>query len=201
MIKIIQLNKSKPYEIFNKHYLKALKAGEEHVEAISVASLDKVQLTVDSRYVNLKYINDDEWIFFSNYQSKKADQFKTHDQVAVSILWKSIYVQVRIMAKIKKTSKEFSDEHFLNRSDKKNALAVSSDQSSIIDSYEDIIENYNKVLKNKKILKSRPDYWGGYSFQPFSFEFWEGNSFRLNRREKFIFSNDQEMWMKQYLQP
>ena len=106
-----------------------------------------------------------------------------------------------MMAKIKKTSKEFSDEHFLNRSDKKNALAISSYQSNVTNSYEDVLENYNKVLENKEILKSRPDYWGGYSFQPLSFEFWEGNSYRLNRREKFILSNDNETWEKQFLQP
>ncbi len=201
MIKILQLNNSEPYVIFNEHYLKALEAGEEHIEAISVASLDKFQSMVDSRYVNLKYINDNEWIFFSNYQSKKAAQFETHDQVAVSILWKSIYVQVRMMAKIKRTSKDFSDKHFLNRSDKKNALAISSHQSNVTDSYEDVLENYNKVLENKEILKSRPDYWGGYSFQPFSFEFWEGNSYRLNRREKFILSSDNGAWTRQFLQP
>ncbi len=201
MIKILKLNDSEPYKVFNEHYLKALKAGEQHIEAISVASLDNVKLVVDSRYVNLKYINDDEWIFFSNYQSKKAAQFETHDQVAVSILWKSIYVQVRMMATIKKTSKNFSDKHFLNRSDKKNALAISSNQSNVTNSYDDVLEKYNKVLENKEILKSRPDYWGGYSFQPYSFEFWEGNSYRLNKREKFVFSENNGVWLKQFLQP
>lgn len=201
MIKILKLNNSEPYKVFDKHYQDALSSGEQHVEAISVSSLNKNKLEVDSRYVNLKYINDDEWIFFSNYQSQKAYQFESHDQVAVTIFWKSTYVQVRMLAKITKSSKNFSDKHFLNRDDKKNALAVSSNQSKPVDSYDEVLKNYNDTLNNQKILKNRPDYWGGYSFKPFSFEFWEGNTYRLNRRQKFTYSKNEDVWNKCFLQP
>lgn len=201
MINIIKLNHAEPYNIFNQYYLKALNSNEKHIEAICVSSFNKYKSIVDGRYVNLKYINDDEWIFFSNYQSPKAIQFQSHDQVAVTILWKSIYVQIRILANIKKTSDDFSNKHFLERPDEKNALAISSNQSNSIDSYDDVVDNYNKTLHNKGLLKNRPDYWGGYSFTPFSFEFWEGNIYRLNKREKYTLSNNNQSWSKNFLQP
>ena len=52
---------------------------------------------VDSRYVNLKYIKDSEWIFFSNYNSPKSIAFNAHNQVSAVIYWKSINLQIRIL--------------------------------------------------------------------------------------------------------
>ena len=60
---------------------------------------------VDSRYVNLKFITNDEFIFFSNYDSPKASAFNSHNQIAALLYWSSINVQIRMKAKIKKTSR------------------------------------------------------------------------------------------------
>ena len=87
-------------------------------------------------------------------------------------------------AKIKKTSNEFNQKYFFDRSEEKNALAISSNQSKQIDSYNQVKENYNKSLKTDD-LKKCPEYWGGYSFTPYYFEFWEGHESRLNKREVY----------------
>ncbi len=190
-----------PYEKFTKFYTQALSEKEEHIEAICVSSFNNNKSLVDSRYVNLKYIIDDEWIFFSNYNSPKSEQFKTHDQVAVNIFWKSIYVQVRIIAKIRKSSADISDKHFSNRATEKNALAISSNQSEEIESYEKVVENH-KIISDQDLENAkRPDYWGGFSFVPLTFEFWEGNSYRLNKRVKYIYDDLTKKWTKKYLQP
>ena len=201
MIKFINIINSEPYNLFEKFYKKALDHNEKFIEAISVSSYDKTSNQVDSRYVNLKYIIKDEWVFFSNYNSPKSVQFRSHDQVAITILWKSIYTQIRLIAKIKQSPSNLSDKHFNERSDEKNALAVSSNQSGIIESYEDVVENYEKTLEDKKKLLNRPEYWGGFSFKPYSFEFWEGNDFRLNKRVKYTNDDSNDGWTKFYLQP
>ena len=136
MIDISNISKDEPHRIFSKYYLKALGAGQQSIEAISISTFNKYDDEVSSRFVNLKYIIDDEWIFFSNYLSKKSADFKLHDQIAVLIYWNSINVQIRIKAKVKKTSDSISDKHFHKRSKEKNSLAISSRQSEIIDSYE-----------------------------------------------------------------
>ena len=59
-------------------------------------------------------------------------------------------------------------------------------------------ENYNKSLKNDD-LKKCPEFWGGYSFTPYYFEFWEGHESRLNKREAYEKSDDS--WKHLILQP
>ncbi len=101
-------------------------------------------------------------------------------------------------AKIKKTSDEFNQKYFFDRSEEKNALAISSNQSKPIDSYNQVKENYNKSLKNDD-LKKCPEYWGGYSFTPYYFEFWEGHESRINKRE--VFEKIDGVWKHSFLQP
>jgi len=85
-----------------------------------------------------------------------------------------------------------------NRDRKKNALAISSKQSIKIDSYEEVKKNFLKIYNSSSELK-RPHYWGGFSFVPYYFEFWEGHKSRLNKRKTYTFVN--EDWKKEYLQP
>ena len=198
MIKINNINNSKPYSLFNEFYEKAINMKQNNIQAISVSSFNKNLNEVQSRYVNLKYINDNEWIFFSNYNSPKAESFKTHDQVSILIFWSSINLQIRLKAKIAKTSKSFNNKYFLYRSKEKNALAISSDQSKHIDSYEDVKLNYKKSFDFDDLTEC-PEYWGGFSFIPYYFEFWEGHESRLNKRE--VFEKINQSWNQFTLQP
>ena len=81
--------------------------------------------------------------------SPKASAFNSHNQIAALIYWSSINVQIRMKANIKKTSKEFNQKYFFDRSEEKNALAISSNQSKQIDSYSQVKENYNKSLESR----------------------------------------------------
>lgn len=199
MIKFINDSKNKPYIKFKEEYKKAVSNNQHAIEAISISSFNKDLNEVDSRYVNLKYILNDEWIFFSNYDSPKAQSFISHDQISALFYWSSINTQVRIKAKIKKTSKQFSDEHFISRSVEKNALAISSEQSKVIESYEKVVNDYNAILKDKKSLIVRPANWGGFAFTPYYFEFWKGNDSRLNKRDIYEMNNGE--WSHSILQP
>lgn len=198
MIDFIDLDDSKPYKTFFNYYKKAMEGNQRSVEAIVISSFDKGLDEVSSRFVNLKFIKDKEWIFFSNYLSLKARSFDSHNQISALFYWNSIDVQIRIKANIKKTSSKFNNEYFKNRATNKNALAISSEQSKPIKSYDEVINNYNKTLKLSKLDKC-PDYWGGYSFKPFYFEFWEGHESRLNKRKIFEILDNQ--WSESFLQP
>ena len=198
MFRLTNLNNSTPYKLIEKYYDLALNKNEEHIEAISISSYSSEKNEVDSRFVNLKMIDNDEFIFFSNYQSPKASQFLSNNQIAAVFFWRTINVQIRMKAKIKKLPSEVSDKYFSERSKDKNALAISSRQSQKISSYEDVIKNYNLALDESN-LEIRPDYWGGYSFTPYYFEFWEGHDSRLNKREAYEKSEDS--WKHLILQP
>ena len=129
MIKFTDLSKDKPYKVFKSLYEKASDKKQKSIEAFSISTFNQDTNVVDSRFVNLKYIRNDEWIFFTNYNSEKAQAFASHPQVSILFFWNSISTQIRIKAKIFKTSKKISDEHFAIRTEEKNALAISSRQS------------------------------------------------------------------------
>ena len=198
MINFINDNSEKPYILFREKYYAALKKKQSSIEAISISSYSLANSEVDSRFVNLKYVDDKRFIFFSNYESPKAAAFNSHSQIVALIYWSSINAQIKMKAQIKKTSKEFNQKYFYNRSEKKNALAISSYQSKQIDSYKEVKARYNKVLKSDD-LKKCPDYWGGFSFIPYYFEFWEGNESRINKRE--VFNKIDHIWQHSFLQP
>ena len=198
MIKFNNLNQEMPYQLLKEKYDEGTDAGQKGIEAISISSYNKEVNEVDSRYVNLKFISNDEFIFFSNYDSSKASAFNSFNQIAALLYWSNINVQIRMKAQIKKTSKEFNQKYFFDRSEDKNALAISSNQSKLIESYSQVKENYIRSLKNDD-LKKCPEYWGGYSFTPYYFEFWEGHGSRINKRE--IFEKIDDVWKNSFLQP
>jgi pyridoxamine 5'-phosphate oxidase len=198
MIQFNNLNQETPYLVFKEKYNESLNAKQKNIEAISISSFNREISEVDSRYVNLKLVTNDEFIFFSNYDSPKASSFNSHNQIAALVYWPSINVQIRMRAKIKKTTDEFNQNYFFDRSEEKNALAISSNQSKPINSYSQVKENYNKSLKNDD-LKKCPEFWGGYSFTPYYFEFWEGHESRLNKRE--VYKKSDDIWKHLILQP
>ena len=198
MIEFNNLNQEIPYLLLKEKYDEAIDAGQDGIEAIAISCFNKEISEVDSRFVNLKFIKNDEFIFFSNYKSPKAIAFNSHNQIAALIYWPSINIQIRMKAKIKKTSDEFNQKYFFDRSEEKNAIAISSNQSKEIDSYKQVKENYKKSIKNDD-LKKCPEYWGGYSFTPYYFEFWEGHVSRINKRK--IFEKIDGVWKQSILQP
>lgn len=198
MIKFKKLSQEPPFILLNDKYNEALNKNQRNIEAISISSYKKETNEVDSRYVNLKIINGKEFIFFSNYNSEKSKQFLSNNNIAVLIFWNTINTQIRMKAKISKLDELASDNYFAKRQKSKNALAISSKQSEPIKSYKLIKKNYLNTLK-KGNLKKRPEYWGGYRFSPYEFEFWTGHEFRLNHRTQFKLVKG--AWEKTLLQP
>ena len=199
MIKFLNLNSEGPYIYFKDLYNQAVENNQKSIEAISVSSFEQTKNEVEARYVNLKYIVDNEWIFFSNYNSPKAHQFESHRQVSVLIYWTAINTQIRMKAKIFKTSAKFSDEHFQSRTKEKNALVISSNQSETVKSYEEVTQRFYSTLESMTSETARPDSWGGYSFVPYYFEFWQGYENRLNKRH--VFEQHENKWDERLLQP
>ncbi len=198
MIEFKNQDKTIPYLLIKEKYDEAIEAGQKNIEAISISSYDKNNNEVNSRFVNLKYIDNKNFIFFSNYNSPKSREFSNHDQISALFFWSSTYVQIRMKARIHKTPVDFNNQYFKNRSPDKNALAISSNQSEKISSYDEVLAQYNEVKDNKDLYLC-PDYWGGYAFVPYYFEFWEGHNSRLNKREVYeIKSGDFEHY---FLQP
>lgn len=198
MITFLNNSNEEPYVKFRKKYDEAYLSNQKLIEAIAISSFSKDSDEVDSRFVNLKFVDSKEFIFFSNYESNKAKQFESHKQISVAIHWHNTNTQIRMKGEVNKTSKNFNKEYFSRRSEKKNALAISSNQSKIISSYEEVKQNYKKTLDTANLYEC-PEYWGGYSFVPYNFEFWVGNDSRINFRESYDLIDQQ--WKLNILEP
>ena len=201
---MIELNISasadKPFILLKNFYDLALSKNQPAVEAIVISSISVNKDYADARFVNLKYINDDSLIFFSNYEGNKASQFdaNVNSMVTAVFYWNKIDFQIRMRGQIEKSNISFSDKHYANRDIKKNALAISSNQSRKISGYNEVEKNYEKALQRKD-LHIRPDYWGGYSIKPVYFEFWQAHKYRLNKRE--VYEKKDSEWVHYFLQP
>ena len=201
MIDFIQTEKSDPYREFLNFYKKANTASQKNIEAVCISSFDKKHNEVNSRYVNLKYIKNNKWTFFTDYNSPKAKDFILHNQIAAVFFWNEILTQVRIKGLIYKVDKKESDEHFFSRSFDKNILAISSMQSQEIDSYKKVVDKYNEARKlaKKNNFINKPSHWGGYFFIPNYFEFWTGHVNRVNKRVAYKMINN--IWIPSILEP
>ena len=184
-IKFINNNLEQPYVTLRNLYKKALLAKQKSIQAIAISSYNETTREISSRFVNLKFVDNGKFVFFTNYNSPKSKDFLNHSQISALIYWPVIDTQIRFKAKIRKTSKDFNRKYFLSRPNEKNALAISSNQSEEIQTFQEVHSKYKHTLKTKN-LSECPDHWGGFIFKPYQIEFWKGDKHRLNKRDLYI---------------
>ncbi len=154
-----------------------------------------------ARIVLLKYLNDDGFLFFTNYDSRKGKEIENNPFVSLVFLWKEIERQVRIEGSVEKISEAESDAYFSKRPRESRIGAWSSHQSTPIESRETLEKNYQQY--NEKFTTDdipRPKNWGGYVVHPNSIEFWQGRQGRLHDRLQYNLGTD-KIWKIERLAP
>ena len=139
-----------------------------------------------SRMVLLKAYSEEGFIFYTNYTSRKSGEILDNPIVALNFFWDALERQIRVEGEIKKVEKEVSDAYFNSRSRLSQLGAHASNQSQIIENYEELTDKLNSFdEKYKDTDIPRPDHWGGFIVIPSSIEFWQGHDGRLHDRLKF----------------
>ena len=134
------------------------------------------------RTVLLKDIINGEFIFYTNYESRKSNEINETAKGAICFYWKSLNRQIRLIGSIKKVSKKVSDEYYNSRSRGSRIGAWASQQSRELESRE-ILMNKVKLFESKYNDDiPRPNFWGGFALKPVEFEFWQDGDFRLHDR-------------------
>jgi pyridoxamine 5'-phosphate oxidase len=195
--KDVDANPVKQFKTWWQHAIQS-KIDEPNAMALATCTADGKPSV---RIVLLKGIEKDGFIFFTNYNSRKAVEIKENGFVSLVFFWKELERQVRIEGSIKKVSAEESDEYFASRPRESKIGAWCSAQSSIIKSREYLqenIEKYNLQFPSDDI--PRPDFWGGYIVQPYSMEFWQGRPGRLHDRLQYSLNKNGE-WILNRLAP
>jgi pyridoxamine 5'-phosphate oxidase len=139
-----------------------------------------------ARIVLLKEYNENGFVFYSNYTSRKGKDLEENPAAALVFWWGSIIRQVRVEGVVEKTSDEESDLYFSSRPRGSQISALASNQSKPIPNYaylKNKFDELTKQLENREI--PRPEYWGGYRVKPFMIEFWQARDNRLNDRIRF----------------
>jgi len=170
---------------FDKWWKEALASDIIEVNAMTLATSSSDGIP-SARIVLLKGYDDSGFIFFTNYNSFKAQQLEENPRACLVFFWKELERQVRITGIIAKVAPEVSDHYFNKRPELSRISAVASPQSQVITSRQWLDEQVDKVMELKKSGSlQRPENWGGYLVRPITIEFWQGRANRLHDRLQY----------------
>ena len=136
-----------------------------------------------ARMVLLKQVDNDGFVFFTNYHSPKATQLDVNPYAALVFYWSALDRQVRVEGSVVRTSAEESRDYFQTRPRESQIGAWASEQSEVI-SGRDVLEHRAQELENLYCDREIdcPEHWGGYRLRPERIEFWKSRLGRLHDR-------------------
>lgn len=134
------------------------------------------------RIVLLKKFNEHGFVFFTNFNSKKAQEINSNPYIAATIFWPNLERQIRIEGITEKISEKESDAYFETRPRDSQLSAWASDQSGIVNDRNELDNRLEKYKRKFPNIVPRPDFWGGYRIIPNFYEFWQGRENRYHDR-------------------
>ena len=189
-----------PITLFDS-WLKDAAANEIVVEANAMVLSTAADGRLSSRTVLLKDLTQDGFTFFSNYNSRKAQQIEKNANVSLVFPWYPLERQVIVIGSASKVSKEESEKYFASRPRGSQIGAWASAQSSELSSRAELEEKFANFEAKWPIGEQipRPDFWGGYVVKPESIEFWQGRYSRLHDRIRYV--KEDNNWHLKRLSP
>ena len=189
-----------PLKVFEHWYGQTIDSGVPESGAMSLATVDADNQPWQ-RIVLLKLYDEEGFIFFTNYESRKAQHIALNPKVNLLFPWYALGRQVHISGEAEKISTAESFKYFTTRPRGSQLGAWASGQSQIISS-RSVLETMVDSMKEKYLNKEvpLPPFWGGYRVRPKTFEFWQARDSRLH--DRFLYRKDeQESWFNVRLAP
>ncbi len=153
------------------------------------------------RTVLLKGIDDRGYIFYTNYESRKAREMEATRRASLLFFWPSVERQVRIDGTVERISPGESDAYFETRPLDSRLSVYASKQSEAIESRDVLEEAFERVKRTYGDGPvPRPEWWGGYRIVADEFEFWQGRTSRLHDRLRYVKQSDTS-WHRERLAP
>ena len=190
-----------PFEQFRIWFEESVKtAGDREPNAMTLATVDGAGRP-SARVVLLKGFDNGGFTFFTNYQSRKAEQLSQNPYAALNFHWPWLERQVEIEGRVNKVTRRESEIYFNKRPLGSRFGALASVQSSVI-------ENRQQLERRLAAIKAQypegdppaPDFWGGYRLFPDRIEFWQGRENRLH--DRFLYSRQEgNSWRIDRLSP
>ncbi|WP_340260750.1 pyridoxamine 5'-phosphate oxidase [Roseobacter sp. HKCCA0882] len=191
-----------PFAIAREWMKEAEKSELNDPDAIALATVDAHGLP-NVRMVLLRQIEDDAFVFFTNYDSKKGQEISASGKAAFVLHWKSLRRQIRVRGMVTREDGAQADDYFASRSLKSRLGAWASRQSQPLDSRASLMADVAKITVEKGPNPPRPPFWGGFRIRPVEIEFWADGAFRLHDRFRWtrVLGADASNWTVQRLNP
>lgn len=189
-----------PFEIARQWLSEAEQVEINDPNAIALASVD-VDGLPNVRMVLLKEIENDAFVFYTNYESAKARELEGSGTAAFVMHWKSLRRQVRVRGTVTRENGEKADAYYKSRSLKSRLGAWASRQSQPLSSRGALMAKVAKVTAEKGLNPDRPPFWGGFRIEPVEIEFWADGAARLHDRFRWSRPKGGGQWTITRLSP
>jgi pyridoxamine 5'-phosphate oxidase len=153
------------------------------------------------RIVLLKGIENEKFVFYTNYQSNKGKDLESNSACSLTFFWPELERQVRISGIAARTDQESSEKYFRSRPRASQIGAWASPQDSIIANREILEKRVKEIEKRFEGIDKlpKPNQWGGFTVDPLEIEFWQGRPSRLH--DRILFTKIENRWEIHRLAP
>ena len=181
----------------------------QEVRALGVVEQDVISMTLatatrfgqpDARIVLLKAFDEQGFVFYTNYDSRKGNELEENARACLLFYWSAVWRQVRIEGPVERVSAAESDQYFQSRPLGSKIGAWASNQSSTIESREMLEKRFAEFDSKFGENVPRPPHWGGYRVTPQVIEFWQGQENRMHDRLRYTLQ-DNGTWLIERLAP
>jgi pyridoxamine 5'-phosphate oxidase len=173
-----------PIRQFQRWIEDALRAGVPLPNAMTLATVTPAGAP-SARIVLLKGVERGQFLFYTNYLSRKGRELESRAAACLLFLWSELERQVRIDGTVQKLGAAESDAYYATRPLGARLSAWASAQSQAVASRQ-ILESAMEAARQRHGERPpRPPHWGGYRVEPHEIEFWQGRSDRLHDRLRY----------------
>lgn len=189
-----------PFELARTWLAEAEAAEPNDPNAIALSTVDADGMP-NTRMVLLKEIEEDGFVFYTNYGSAKAQEIDATGKASFVMHWKSLRRQIRVRGTVTREDGPQADAYYNSRSLKSRLGAWASHQSQPLASRAALMAEVAKVTASHGPMPKRPPFWGGYRITPTEIEFWADGPFRLHDRFRWIRKAGNSVWEITRLNP
>jgi pyridoxamine 5'-phosphate oxidase len=187
-----------PLAQFDKWFKEALSAELPEPNAMTLATCD-AQARPSARIVLIKGYDERGFVYFTNYESHKAQDLAANNRAALLFFWPELERQIRIQGRVEKISAADSDDYYRSRPLASRIGAWASSQSQVLSSRTSLEARVAAFEAEYGDNPPRPAHWGGYRVVPQVMEFWQGRRSRLHDRIQYRLNNG--VWKIERLAP
>jgi pyridoxamine 5'-phosphate oxidase len=190
-----------PIQQFERWLHEARATGMPEQDAISMALATATKYGQPSaRIVLLKAFDEQGFVFYTNYDSRKANELEENARACLLFYWSALWRQVRIEGPVERVSAEESDQYFQSRPLGSKIGAWASEQSRGVENRDVLEKRFAEYDSKFGDNVPRPPHWGGYRVTPQVIEFWQGQENRMHDRLRYSLQDD-GTWVIERLAP